>query len=128
MKTQRWNVALALTFCFIAPASAISGPTLIRPTTERILVTRPIAWTGYADNSYDYKGVVASWENAVIFQDGIYYLSSPVFGPWPEKAAGRYSIMGEKSLYSIQGEGGWPSLDVKQTLIPSLQVKNEYVN
>jgi hypothetical protein len=53
-----------------------------------------IARPGYPDDSYDYKGV-AKWENAV----------------WPEKAAGRYSIMGEKSLYSIWGKGGWPGLE-----------------
>ena len=135
MKTQRWNFALVLAFCFIAPGSAISGPTSIRPTTKRIVVTRPIAWIGYADNSYDF----ASGENALIFQNGIDYLSSPVFGPWPEKAGARYSIMGDKFLYSIRGErgwpkysiwgeGGWPGIDVEQRLIPSLQVKNEYAN
>ena len=139
MKTQRWNVALVLAFCFIAPGFAISGPPSIRPTPERILVTRPIGWTGYTDNSYDYTDVVASWENAVIFQNHIQYVSPLLIGPWPEKAAGRYSIMGEKILYSIRGErewpkysiwgeGGWPGLDVEQRLIPSLQVKNEYAN
>jgi hypothetical protein len=139
MKTQKWNVALALAFCFVAPGFAISGPTSIHPITERTLVTGPIAGTGYADDSYDFKGVVESWENAVIFQNGIQYLSPPVFGPWPEKAAGRYSIMGEKSLYSIRGKGGWPKysiwgeggwagLDMEQSVIPAPQVKNEYAN
>ncbi|HEY7323170.1 MAG TPA: hypothetical protein VIE89_36900 [Candidatus Binatia bacterium] len=139
MKIQRWNVALALAFALIASGSAISGPTSIRPTTERTLLTGAIAGSGYAHDSYDYSGVVASWKDAVIFQNGIQYLSPPVFGPWPEKALGRYSIMGEKTLYSIRGEGGWPKysiwgeggwpgLDVEQTFIPSPQVKNEYAN
>jgi hypothetical protein len=88
MKTQRWNVALVLAFCFIAPGSAICGPTSIRPATERILVTRPIAWTGYPDNSYDHKGIVASWENAVIFLNGIYYLSSPVIWAVARRGSG----------------------------------------
>jgi hypothetical protein len=139
MKTQGWNFVLALAFCFIAPGSALSGPTSTRPTTEHIAVTRPIAWASYTDNSYDYTGGIASWDNVGIFQNRIYYLSSPVFGPWPEKAGGRYSLMGEKILYSIRGErgwpkysiwgdDGWPGLDLEQRLLPSLQVKNEYVN
>jgi len=132
MKTQKWIAALALVFCFIAPRAAISGPTSIRPATEGSLVTGPRAGTGYADDSSDYTDI-ASWDNAVLAQKDVHYLSSPVFGSWPEKAAGRYSIMGAKSLYSIRGEGGWPKysiwgeggwpgLDVEQGFIPSAQV------